>query len=69
MRGVGGCPHPLGSEKEGTGLASAPGNLKGGEVLEPGPGFPEKWGRWPCCGLSRQTEHELGAHQSRGTCN
>ena len=34
----------VGSEREGSGLAHALEDLKRGEVLKPGPGFPEKWG-------------------------
>lgn len=37
--------------------------------LNLGPAFLRNGGRWLHCGLSRQAEHEFGAHQSRGTCN
>lgn len=70
QRGVGVCPCLVGSEKEGTGLAHAPEDLKGGAVLEPGPSFPEKWGTMALLWAQwADREHKLGAHQSRGTSN
>lgn len=41
--------------------------LKGDRSFSPGQAFLRNEGRWLCYGLSKQAEHECGAHQSRGT--
>lgn len=54
-------PSPGRSGEEGTGRVSA-GDLRG-QVLESGLAFLRYGGRWPCCWLSRQAEHDFGAYQ------
>lgn len=56
--GVGGYPLLAGCEKEGK-------TSEEESFLGLGWAFLRSGGRWPCCQLSRQAEHEFGAHRSR----